>query len=130
MNQQEAKAQMTVWWVLWAAFQVGIFIIFHSLNATIQQSQTQLVASSAWLAGLAPLTVSILIRWLVLPRIQNAQSALTLFVVGIATAESTCFLGLYIFPVHKQELFIASVLGIFQFIPYFAGRYFTQGDGR
>jgi hypothetical protein len=130
MNQQEAKAQMTVWWVLWGAFQVGIVIIFHSLSVTIQQSQTQLVSSSAWLAGFAPLMVSIVIRWLVLPRIENAQSALTVFIVGIATAESTCFLGLYIFPVHKQELFIASVLGIFQFIPYFAGRYFPQAERR
>ncbi len=40
-------------------------------------------------------------------------------------AEATSFLGLFIFPGHKQALCLLSALGIFQFIPFFAARYFT-----
>src|SRR5579862_7585954 len=105
MNQKDAKAQMTVWWALWVAFQTGIFILYHFLTSSAAQDQTQAIDSSVWSAGLAPLTISVIIRWFVLPRVQNAQTALLLFVIGIAMAEATCFLGIFIFTAHKQELF-------------------------
>jgi len=69
------------------------------------------------------------VRWSVLPMLKDAQKALPVFVVGIALAEMSCFLGLFIFPSHQMPLFIASVLGIFQFIPLFVGRYFNDSAG-
>src|SRR5580698_8567075 len=119
MKPEQAKAQMTVWWVLWAAFQFGIVVIYQTLSKTASQPQPQSIDSSAWLAGFIPFAISTIIRWLILPRAQNAQTALPMFVIGIAMAEATCFLGIYLFPAHKQELFIWSAIGIFQFIPYF-----------
>ncbi len=130
MKTNEAKAQMTVWWVLWAAFQIAIFIYYHFLGNTGVQPRPQRVDSFIWLAGFAPLTISAIVRWLVLPRTRDAQSALPLFIVGIAMAEATCFLGLFIFPAHRQELFIWSAIGVFQFIPYFVPRYFARDDQR
>jgi len=123
----QTKQRLTVWWILWATFQTGIFVIYHFLSAA-QRPQPMTAASSAWLVGLAPVAFSAILRWLVLPRVQSAQAALPLFIMGIAMAEATCFLGLFIFPAHKQELFILSALGIFQFIPIFARRYFTHDD--
>jgi hypothetical protein len=128
MNQQEARAQTMVWWILWAAFQVGIVIIYRTLSGALPQPPTEPVDSSAWLAGFAPLTISVIIRWFVLPRARTAQSALPVFIIGIAMAESATFFGLYIFPAHRQELFMWSALGIFQFIPYFVSRYFKPKD--
>ena len=72
----------------------------------------------------------LIIRWVVLPRIGNAQAALALFMFGLAIAEATCFLGLFIFPAHKQELFALSVLGIVQFVPHFARRFYAWDDKR
>jgi hypothetical protein len=127
MNQQQVRAQMTVWWVLWAAFQAGIVMVYHTLSsATPQPPQTGLGGSSAWFAAIVPLAISAMIRWLVLPGVRIAQTALVLFIVGIAMAESTSFLGLFIFPAHSQDLFVLSVLGIFQFVPFFARRYFPN----
>lgn len=71
-----------------------------------------------------PVVLSVVVRWLVLPRAVIPQLALPLFIVGIALAEATCFFGLFIFPEHKQALVLTSALGIFQFIPLFARRFY------
>jgi hypothetical protein len=124
----EAKQQLIVWWVLWAAFQTGILIIYQFLGNAAGSASSVPANSLIWLAGLGPVVVSTIVRWRILPRVQSAQGALPLFIMGIALAEATCFLGLFVFPAHKQELFVASALGIFQFIPFFAKRYFTEND--
>lgn len=120
---------MMVWWILWAAFQSGIVILYHNLStAATGQPQSESLSSSVWYAALVPAAISAVIRWLVLPRIRIAQTALVVFIIGIATAEMTCFLGLFIFPAHQQELFQVSLLGIFQFLPYYVRRYFPPDD--
>jgi amino acid transporter len=126
MNEQQARAQLTVWWVLWAAFLVGICMVYQTLSVGAPQQPLEPGGSFTWCAALAPLAISILVRWFVLPGIRVAQTALVFFMIGIAMAESTCFMGIFIFPSHKQELFVGSVLGIFQFLPYYARRYFAE----
>jgi cytochrome bd-type quinol oxidase subunit 2 len=132
MNQQQMRAQMNVWWILWAAFQVGIFIMYQNLTkGAAQRPQAHAIDSaldSYWLAALAPLAMSIIVRWLILPRVRIAQTALVFFIVGIAFAESVCFLGIFIFPAHKEQLLVCSLAGIFQFIPYYVGRYYPRDD--
>jgi hypothetical protein len=71
----QAKQRLTVWWILWAAFQTGIFVIYHFLGGIAQRPQPTTAASSAWLFGLAPVALSTILRWLVLPRAQSAQAA-------------------------------------------------------
>jgi len=115
---------MAVWWILWAALQSGIYIYPHFLSSGAAHPQSQPGDSLIWLAGFGLVAVSSIIRWFVLPRTQNAEAALPLFIVGIAMAESACFLGIFVFPTHQQELIVWSALGIFQFIPYFAGRFY------
>ena len=119
-----AKQQLIVWWTIWAAFQAGIFVIYFYLTHNHAAPSDSTFNSSIWLAGFAPLIVSSLLRWLALPLMPNAQAALTMFLLGIALAESCCFLGLFIFPAHRLEMFLMSVFGILQFIPVFANRYF------
>ena len=115
-----------VWWILWAAFQVGIVVLFFLLRKP--QASTQ--PTELWQVGFLPVLLSGAVRWSVLPMFKDAQKALPIFVLGIALAEMSCFLGLFIFPSHQLPLFIASVLGIFQFIPVFTGRYFENGTGQ
>jgi hypothetical protein len=120
-----SKQQLVVWWALWAAFQSGIFMFYHFLGRPPAEIERSSGFSSWWMAGITPVAISSIIRWLVLPRITRAQAALPVFVAGIAFAEAACFLGLFIFPAHQKELFILSALGIFQFIPYFARRFYA-----
>src|SRR5262245_58115770 len=108
-----AKQQLVVWWASWGAFQAGIFAIYFLL--TNHASAPAALASNLWLIAVVPLGLSAVLRWGILPLMPNPQTALVVFLVGIALAESCCFLGVFIFPAHRLQLFVMSVLGIFQF---------------
>jgi hypothetical protein len=124
----ETKQQLAVWWFLWAAFQTGIVILFYVLGGKNAALKPPVDTSSLWLAAAVPCLFSAVMRWLVIPRFSTAQAALPFFVMGIAFAEATCFLGLFIFPAHKQDLFLLSFLGILQFVPFFARRFFPEDE--
>jgi hypothetical protein len=126
----ETKRPVLVWWLLWAAFQAGIFLIYHEFGNLIGQPEAPDREPPIWMAALAPVLVAAILRWLVLPWVRNAWIALALFIAGIFSAEVTCFLGLFIFPAHQQGLFMLSALGIFQFIPFFARRYCVVRDAQ
>ncbi len=127
-SPEQGKSQLIVWWYLWAAFQIGIFTIYHFMGGKTAADPTPLAAPepTIWLVAAVPFALSVLIRFLVLPRMKNSALALPVFVVGIGLAEATCFLGLFIFPSHQRELFILSALGIFQYIPVYAHRFFRN----
>jgi hypothetical protein len=67
--------------------------------------------------AIAPLAASVGLRWLVLPRLTLQPTLLTVCVVGMALAEACCLLGLFLFPVQAQTLFVLAVLGILQYCP-------------
>jgi hypothetical protein len=69
-----------------------------------------------------PLFVSIVIRWLVLPRYDNLKSAFPIFIIGLALAESCGILGIFIGGPFRDDLFVLGVLGVVQFVPLFARR--------
>ncbi len=119
--------QTLVWWVLWFAMQTGVFVQYHFL------SQGRPVPaggdSGPWMVALLPLAVSAVMRWVVLGRVKTAAQALPLFIMGIAMAEATNLVGLFVFPAHRLDLFVLSVLGVGQFAPFFAGRYAQAQDG-
>jgi hypothetical protein len=123
----QAKQPLIVWWILWAAFQSGIFFIYYYLRTPGGRGPSG-AESAVWLAGAVPMFLSLVVRWVVLPRVQNGQIAFPLFIIGIALAEATCFMGLFIFPAQRLALFILSAAGIFQFIPIYAGRYVGEKD--
>lgn len=125
MNDQKTPPWV-VWWVLWAAMQAGVFVFYYVLGGSVGPAGAQAADSPLWRAACVPFGVSVVIRWLLLPRVRSAAAALPLFVVGVGLAEACCFLGLFIFPQHKQDLFLVSVLGIAQFVPVFARRYCNQ----
>ena len=119
------KQQLAVWWVIWAAFQSGIVVIYYFLGRDAAATGSAL---AIWPLAFVPVLLSGAVRWAVLPMFHDAQKALPFFVLGLALAEVTCFLGIFVFPAHKIPLFAASVLGILQFMPLFATRYFDHPE--
>lgn len=120
----EPKQQLVVWWVLWAAFQMGVVMIFFVLGGGFATAEFPSLSFGPWMLGLVPCLVSSSIRWSVLPGKTSAQVALPFFVIGLAMAEATCVLGIFVFPAHRLLLFLVGFLSILQFAPGFAGRYF------
>lgn len=115
-----------VWWILWAAFFAGLCQIYYFLAVAPASRPAHPPAdSSPFMAalGLLPLAASIIVRWAILPRMTSRQQALPAFILGIALAEATCYLGIFFFPAFRLPLFVFSLLGIGQFIPVFAKRF-------
>lgn len=110
-------------WVLWGAFMVGVMVMFHFLG---NKKPPAADASQQWLLALAPLVISLVIRWNVIPRITKAQSALVAMIVGIALAEMVLFLGIFIFPAHQFLLFLTALFGIAQHAPIYMARLIDQ----
>jgi hypothetical protein len=116
-----ARQRLIVCWTLWAAFMVCPFFYYKFLNS----GHTNLGGDDSflWLISLVPLSLSILLRWVVLGmRPWPMQAMLAIMVMGIALSEALCFFGLFLFPAHKQELFVLSFLGMGQFMPVYARR--------
>lgn len=117
-----------IWWIIWAAILSGIFVIYIVAGNSTKPPplETASAESSAWMLCFVPFVVSAVIRWLVLPQVKNATTALALFIVGIAMAEATGILGMFVFPAQKLGLFGLAVLGVLQFAPFFASQYSKQ----
>ncbi|MES1169033.1 MAG: hypothetical protein ABUL61_07655, partial [Oleiharenicola lentus] len=69
-----------------------------------------------------PLFVSIVIRWLVLPRATQAGAALVMFILGTAMAEACGILGLLLGGPYRDSLFVLGVMGVTSYVPLFARR--------
>jgi hypothetical protein len=130
-DAQQIKARLLIWWILWASPLAGLVLVYFFL---VQGKPLPVnVPSREFLTGLigvVPLFVSIVIRWLVLPRYQEEGRALVLFIIGIALAESCGLLGLFRGGPYRDVLFVLGVLGIIQYVPFYAKKLFDpQGSG-
>lgn len=121
INVQREKACLLIWWIVWAAVLGGLVVIYVFLGrGPVQPSPAGDILVN--LAGLVPLFVSIVIRWLVLPRFTSLPRALPLYIVGLALAETCGFLGIFLGGAYRDDLFVLGVLGVAQFVPVFAHR--------
>ena len=116
------KPPLIAWWAIWFSLQMGLIFFYIFLSAAAKVTSS---GSPLWLIALGALVISSIIRWVMLPRFDNAQKAFPIFIMGMAFAESLCFFGLFLVPEHKLELFLLSFLGMLQFIPIFARRFYT-----
>jgi hypothetical protein len=121
------RTQLIVWWVIWGAILNGLIVIYFFLGRGPVKPAEE---GELWLSlsGLIPLFVSIIIRWLVLPRYTEVTRALPLFVVGLALAEACGILGIFLGGPYRDDLFVLGVLGIMQFMPLFAGKIGRKAD--
>jgi len=115
------RAQLLVWWIIWSAILTGLVVIYLLLGrGPVEPAAVGKVFPH--LVGLLPLFVSIVIRWLVLPRYTDAARALPLFVAGLALAEGCGILGIFLGGPYRDDLFVLGVLGVLQFVPLFLGK--------
>lgn len=118
MNTKQQPAPV-VWWIIWgtitAAFfmAVGIFEIAGVLPET-----------PPWMAliALGPFTISAGIRFLALPRASEPRMRFTLFILGLALAESGGFIGLIFVSAWKTSLAAAAIVLMTLYIPAFIRR--------
>jgi cytochrome bd-type quinol oxidase subunit 2 len=122
------QAALIVWWMIWAALLIGVFVIYFGAGKDTKPSPGTASDSLVWMVCFVPFLISVAVRWLVIPRIKAAQAAMPFFLVGLVAAESICLLGLFAFPAHKIELFALGVAGLLQMAPFFANRFTELGQ--
>jgi len=115
------RRRLLVWWLLWAATLGGLGLLWLLLARGHAPAAVG-AAPLTHLAGFVPLFVSIILRWLVLPRSTNGGRALVVFIVGLALAEAGGLLGLFLGGPWRDDLFLLAVLGVAQFVPFYAAR--------
>jgi hypothetical protein len=128
MNSSSRKPpEKLQFWVIWLAILGGvpffIFFIGGGWPTGADEGEISLPLLAFILSGAA---VSTVVRWAILPRMTTPESLMKFFVIGMALAEATALFGIFLiddqFPVSKQVAYIASLLGMLQFIPTFANR--------
>ena len=109
-----------VWWIIWASLIAGQCALYVALG----RGPTAAGAANPFenLVGLVPLFVSIIVRWLVLPRYTDRGRAFVTFIVGCSLAEACTILGIFLGGPYRDDLFVLGVLGVMQFAPFFLKR--------
>lgn len=115
--------QVLIWWILWGTILCGLVMIYFFLGRrpSTQPAGTSAAAVIDYVA-IGPLVLSSVIRWLWFPRIMKMQQAFPIFIAGLALAESTGIMGIFL---SKEALIftLLGALGIVQWMPLFAGKY-------
>lgn len=115
------KQMLLIWWFIWSVILTGLVGIYLMLGRGPLPTAPAAGNPFPHLVGLVPLFVSIVIRWLVLPRYAGSLAkALPMFIVGLALAETCGILGIFLGGPFRDDLFVLGVLGALQFIPVFA----------
>ena len=127
---QRIRTQLLAWWIVWAAILTGLLLIGVAFGRGPQAPLPPGANPLANLVGFVPLFVSIIIRWLVLPRATDPRPAFVLFVLGVVLAEACGLLGIFLGGPYRQDLFLLGVLGVTQYVPFYAKRLFDpKGTG-
>jgi hypothetical protein len=120
-DAQRLKGQVMIFWIIWASILAGLIVIYAFLGRGPLKS---FVAADlpVNLSGVVPLFISIVIRWLVLPRCEVLMRAFPVFIVGLALAEACGLMGIFLGGPYRDSLFVLGVLGVTSYVPLFARR--------
>lgn len=123
-DAQRIRAHLLIWWIIWSSDLGGLLLVYFLLGRGPQRPVVPGTNQLFYLVGFIPLFVSIVIRWLVLPRSAGPGTALITFVAGLVLAVAGGFLGLFFGGPYRGELFLLGVLAVVQYMPFYARSYF------
>lgn len=129
-DDRTIRTRLLVWWVFWASTLTGLLLLYGFLVQGKPLPPVSTQDPLAGLVGVVPLFVSIVFRWLVLPRATEPNRAFVLFIIGVALAEACGILGIFLGGPYRDSLFVLGVLGVAQYVPFYAKRLFEpKGSG-
>lgn len=111
---------MRRWWMVWSMFLAGVAVMYAV--AVVLPGQPAASNPFQNLVAIIPLFISIVIRWLALPRYTNAQKAWAMYLLGLALAEACGAIGVFTGGPYRTDFVFLAVLGVVQFVPQFAQR--------
>ena len=119
-DADRGRALIKIWWLIWAGMIFSLGAIYGAVLFLKLPGRPPHPNPFVDLVGLVPLFLSIVIRWLVLPRYNDVRRAFPMFVAGLALADGCGILGVFLGGPYRDDLFVLGVLGLVQFVPFFA----------
>jgi hypothetical protein len=120
-DAQRAKTHLLVLWAIWGGVLAGLVVIYLVLGRGPVKPGTT-ADLPIQLAGMAPLFVSIVVRWLALPRFSGFSRMLPIYVVGLANAEGCGILGIFLGGPYRDSLFLLGLLAVVSYVPFLLTR--------
>lgn len=116
-----------IFWIVWGAVLSGIFVfLFFILGGWPEGEDTEALSPMLFYGALLPAAISTLLRWLILPSKETSDAALPVFIIGLALAEGTAMIALFVvgseYPASLRVLWSVAVITTLQYIPLFASR--------
>ena len=129
-DDKQIRARLLIWWVVWGSSLTAMLALYFLVVQGKPLPAPSADNSLTGLSGVVPLFVTIIIRWLVLPRCTAEGRALVLFIAGLALAEACGILGIFLGGPYRDSLFVLGALGIAQYVPFYAKKLFDpKGSG-
>ena len=121
-NETMRSTDQIIAWVIWGAILIGLFVLQFFIGGGIptgdQMENPPTVMSLICIAGVA---IGTLIRWLVIPKLNDNLKLLPAMIVGLALCESSGLLQMFLlgkeYPDTQKLIFVLAVLGVVQFAP-------------
>ena len=121
-NETMRSTDQIIAWVIWGAILIGLFVLQFFIGGGIptgdQMENPPTVMSLICIAGVA---IGTLIRWLVIPKLNDKPKLLRAMLVGLALSQGSGVLQIFLlgkeYPDSQKLIFVLAVLGVVQFAP-------------
>ena len=121
-NETMRSPDQLIAWVIWGAILMGLFVLQFFIGGGIptgdQMENPPTVMSLICIAGVA---IGTLIRWLVIPKLNDNLKLLRAMIVGLALCEGSGIQQIFLlgkeYPDTQKLIFVLAVLGVVQFAP-------------
>ena len=121
-NETMRSTEQITAWVIWGAILIGLFVVQFFIGGGIptgdQMENPPTVMSLICIAGVA---IGTLIRWLVIPKLNDKPKLLRAMLVGLALSQGSGVLQIFLlgkeYPDSQKLIFVLAVLGVVQFAP-------------
>lgn len=110
-------------WIIWFVMLQSAFVIHFVIGGGFPSGENAVKPMAAWLwiACAAPLIAATMIRWIVLPKIQEQRKLLVAMIIGLALSEQPIFFSLFLigadYPQNQIAVLVVSVVSLIQFAP-------------
>ena len=120
-NQTPQQLPLPAWWILWAGTTGGLVLMYGLLGGSSPRTTDELPEFLSDLFA-TPVLLSCVVRWLVLPRTPSRLKTFPIFIIGLALAEGTGLLGIFLGGTDRNTLVALAFVGLLQYAPVFVHR--------
>ncbi|MES2308185.1 MAG: hypothetical protein V4507_04935 [Verrucomicrobiota bacterium] len=104
-------------WVVWIAILNGVLMVYFVIGK--QHSLPEDISVQKGLPLLIPFVLSMIVRHGFLLRSPHYNTVFLRMIIGLALADASCFIGVFLVPELELLGLILSILAILQYIPFY-----------